>query len=86
MECGEGDVAGGEVGDEDEIGDVVGFEGGGEGADEAVVEGFAFGFELAQVALLVGEEGAEVFDMLVEFGFWEVAGGGAADFALGHPE
>ena len=50
MEGGEGNVADGTVGGEDEMFDIGGFEFGFEGFDEGVVEGLAGGFELADVA------------------------------------
>ena len=61
MEGGEGNVAYGAVGGEDEMFDICGFEFGFEGFDEGVVEGLAGGFESVDVAG-VFELGAELGD------------------------
>ena len=60
MEGGEGNVAYGAVGGEDEMFDICGFEFGFEGFDEGVVEGLAGGFE--------GIDVAGVFELVAELG------------------
>ena len=60
MEGGEGNVAYGAVGGEDEMFDICGFEFGFEGFDEGVVEGLAGGFE--------GVDVAGVFELVAELG------------------